>query len=81
MPTSMDVPSMTVGHLETPSPFTPHGIKGGGEAGRLMAPAAISSAIDDALSAYGVRVDTMPATPARIAAWVRRARPAGVGDR
>jgi CO/xanthine dehydrogenase Mo-binding subunit len=81
MPTSMDVPSMTVGHLETPSPFTPHGIKGGGEAGRLMAPAAISSAIDDALSAYGVRVDTMPATPARIAAWVRRARPAGEGDR
>ncbi|HCU89297.1 MAG TPA: carbon monoxide dehydrogenase [Gammaproteobacteria bacterium] len=70
MPTSMDIPAMKIAHLETPSPFTPHGIKGGGEAGRLMAPAAISSAIEDALVHHKVRVDTMPATPTRISAWI-----------
>ncbi|MEM7465875.1 MAG: xanthine dehydrogenase family protein molybdopterin-binding subunit [Pseudomonadota bacterium] len=71
IPTSMDIPEIKVAHLETPSPFTPHGIKGGGEAGRLMAPAAISSAIDDALSAYHVRVNEIPATPERIAGWIQ----------
>ena len=72
MPTSMDIPAIKVAHLQTPSPFTPHGIKGGGEAGRLMAPAALSSAIDDALKRYQVRVNEIPATPERIAAWVSK---------
>ena len=30
---------MTVAHLETPSPFTPYGIKGAGEGGRMLTPA------------------------------------------
>ncbi len=66
IPTSMDVPELKIGHQETPSPYTPHGIKGGGEAGRMMAPAAISAAIDDALEDHGVRVRRLPATPERI---------------
>ena len=70
IPTSMDVPELTIGHQETPSPYTPHGIKGGGEAGRMMAPAAISSAIDDALRDHGVRVRRLPATPERIVGWM-----------
>jgi CO/xanthine dehydrogenase Mo-binding subunit len=49
MPTALDVPEVNIGHEQTPSPITAHGIKGGGEAGRLMAPGAISAAIDDAL--------------------------------
>ena len=51
IPTAMEVPEVTIGHCETPSPWTPHGIKGGGEGGRMMAPAAIAAAIDDALRA------------------------------
>ncbi len=39
LPLSMDVPAMTVAHLETPSPFTPYGIKGAGEGGRMLTPA------------------------------------------
>jgi len=66
MPTAMDVPEMRIGHEETPSPITANGVKGGGEAGRLMAPSALSSAIDDALREYGVRVLDLPATPERI---------------
>ena len=43
LPLSMDVPAMTVAHLETPSPFTPYGIKGAGEGGRMLTPAILSA--------------------------------------
>jgi CO/xanthine dehydrogenase Mo-binding subunit len=72
MPTAMEVPELLIGHEETPSPLTEHGIKGGGEAGRMMAPAAISSAIDDALLDFGVRVTELPATPERLVDWMGR---------
>jgi CO/xanthine dehydrogenase Mo-binding subunit len=74
IPTSMDVPMVKCGHHETPSPYTPYGIKGGGEGGRMMAPAAIFSAIDDALAPLGVRMRELPATPERIAAAIAEAR-------
>lgn len=70
IPTSMDVPELKIGHQETQSPYTPHGIKGGGEAGRMMAPAAISSAIDDALRDFNVRMRRLPATPERVLNWI-----------
>ena len=70
MPTAMEAPELKIGHEETPSPITVHGIKGGGEAGRMMAPSAISAAIDDALSSYGVYVRELPATPERIVQWI-----------
>ncbi|MBA2642615.1 MAG: xanthine dehydrogenase family protein molybdopterin-binding subunit, partial [Actinobacteria bacterium] len=38
LPSSMDVPEMTVDHQETPSPYTPYGIKGAGEGGRMLSP-------------------------------------------
>ena len=38
IPTAMEVPELIIGHQETPSPFTVHGIKGGGEAGRRKGP-------------------------------------------
>jgi CO/xanthine dehydrogenase Mo-binding subunit len=72
IPTSMEVPDLAIDHKETPSPFTVHGIKGAGEGGRMMAPAAISAAIDDALSEYGVRCSELPATPGRIVRWIEQ---------
>jgi CO/xanthine dehydrogenase Mo-binding subunit len=72
IPGALDVPDVNIGHEETPSPLTTHGIKGGGEAGRLMAPGALSAAIDDALRDYGVRVTELPATPERIVAWIEQ---------
>ena len=36
----------------------------------MMAPAAISSAIDDALKDHGVRVTRLPATPERVVDWI-----------
>jgi CO/xanthine dehydrogenase Mo-binding subunit len=73
LPTSMDVPTIKCGHFETPSPYTPYGIKGGGECGRMMAPGAIFAAIDDALEPFGVRVRHLPATPERIVEALERA--------
>ena len=70
MPTAMEVPELLIGHEETPSPITEYGIKGGGEAGRMMAPGAISAALDDALREYDVHVTDLPATPERILDWV-----------
>ena len=74
LPSSMDVPVMTVGHQETPSPFTPYGIKGAGEGGRMLSPAIMSAAIEDALSAYGVQVTSLPITPEQIVEWVAKGK-------
>ena len=74
IPTAMEVPELKFGHHETPSPWTPHGIKGGGEGGRMMAPAAINVAVNDALAPLGVRLTELPLTPDRILAAIRAAR-------
>jgi CO/xanthine dehydrogenase Mo-binding subunit len=50
LPSALDAPTMTVGHHETPSPYTAYGIKGAGEGGRMLTPAIMSAAIEDALS-------------------------------
>ena len=64
-------PAIRVGHVETPSPFTEYGIKGGGEGGRMGAPGALSGAIEDALAQYGVRCDELPLTPRKVRELVR----------
>jgi CO/xanthine dehydrogenase Mo-binding subunit len=74
IPSAMEVPELVIGHVETPSPYTPHGIKGGGEGGRMMAPAAINAAVNDALAPLGVRLTELPMTPERILSAIREAR-------
>ena len=49
-----------VGHIETPSPLNPLGIKGAGEAGVIPGSACLAAAIEDAA---GVRIDRMPISP------------------
>ena len=75
IPTSMEVPEMTVEFLETPSPYTAYGIKGGGEGGRLAAPSAIAAAVEDALAPFGVRIRELPATPLRIVQVLEQSEP------
>ena len=74
LPTALEVPAFEIGHVETPSPFTEYGVKGGGEGGRMIAPAAIAAAVEDALAPFGVRVDEVPLTPERIVNLVEAAR-------
>ena len=69
--------NIRVGHVETPSPFTEFGIKGGGEGGRMGAPPAIAAAVEDALRPLGVKVDGLPITPMRVRELIREASAGG----
>ena len=74
LPGAPDVPNVEVHHHETPSPFTEYGVKGGGEGGRMVAPPAVTRAVEDALSPFGIKIDEMPITMEKISTWVRGAR-------
>ncbi|WP_052889282.1 xanthine dehydrogenase family protein molybdopterin-binding subunit [Thermogemmatispora carboxidivorans] len=74
LPSASDVPAIEVYHHETPSPFTAYGVKGGGEGGRMVAPPAVTSAIEDALRPFGISIDEMPITPEKIVRWVKEAQ-------
>lgn len=71
LPLASDVPRIDVEHIQTPSPLTPFGVKGAGEAGIAGPAAAIASAIEDALSDILVKeLTSTPLTPWAIAASV-----------
>ena len=75
IPTLHELPEdVRAGHVETPSPFTEFGIKGGGEGGRMGAPPAVAAAIEDALKPLGVKIDELPVTPQRLRALIRAAQ-------
>ena len=75
MPGAYEVPDiLEVGHVETPSPFTEFGIKGGGEGGRMGAPMAIAHAVEDALAPFNIKVDELPLTPKRVRTLIRDAQ-------
>ena len=63
MPRSHNLPSFKAEIVEVLSPSNLLGIKAGGEGGTTPALAAVVGAIIDALSVFGVRDITMPATP------------------
>ena len=66
LPSAHEVPSITIVDHCTPSPLTEFGQKGSGEAGYLGSPAAIASAVNDALQPRGASIDALPMTPQAI---------------
>jgi carbon-monoxide dehydrogenase large subunit len=74
LPTAMEVPNIAVGHVETPSPLNPEGIKGAGEGGTMPVPAVIANAIDDALAPLGVVVERASISPSRVLELIAAAR-------
>ena len=66
LPGSTDVPNIEVKLVEYPSQLNPLGVKGVGESGCVPAAGAIISAIENALSPFGVRIEEYPVTPARL---------------
>jgi aerobic carbon-monoxide dehydrogenase large subunit len=74
LPRASDVPAIRVLHMETPSPHTEFGMKGIGEGGAVGPPAAIVSAVNDALFRLGAQVHDLPLTPARILAAIEAAK-------
>jgi carbon-monoxide dehydrogenase large subunit len=69
-----EVPNVEVSFVEFPSPLNPLGVKGVGESGCVPAAAAIVSAIESALSPFGVRITAYPVTPARLLALLQNAK-------
>ncbi len=63
VPTASESPSVAIYHLETPCDQTETGAKGMGEGGTIGAPAAVVSAINDALRDYDADIDAVPVTP------------------
>ncbi len=65
VPTSAEIPAIEITHLET----VPDGevdFRGVGEGGALVAPAALTNAIADALAPFGVRITEQYLPPSRI---------------
>ena len=63
MPTCLDLPMIETVLIEVPNPGHPYGVRGVGEVPIVPPPAAIANAI---YRAIGVRMDTLPMSPARI---------------
>jgi carbon-monoxide dehydrogenase large subunit len=74
MPTALDIPEVTIGHMQTPSPYTELGTKGMGEAPLISSKAAVIAAVEDALAPLGIRINESPATRQRIRQWVKAAQ-------
>jgi CO/xanthine dehydrogenase Mo-binding subunit len=60
LPSAHEIPEVEIVHHCTPSPFTVLGQKGSGESGYLGAPAAVASAINDALAPLGIVMSKLP---------------------
>ncbi len=65
IPSAMEVPSMDIGHEETPSPLNPLGTKGAGEAGAIPVGALYAQAIENALN-YEVEINEIPLSPHKL---------------
>jgi carbon-monoxide dehydrogenase large subunit len=66
LPTAAEVPMLETFYKESPSPLNPLGAKGVGEVGTIPAAPAVVSAIEDALTPFGVRIAETPILPERL---------------
>ena len=66
MPTACDVPRIEIAHLETVPLDADVNFRGVGEGGMIVTPPTVVSAIEDALSPFGVRIYEQHLPPARI---------------
>jgi 2-furoyl-CoA dehydrogenase large subunit len=64
--TTLETPHIEIEHSPVPDPFTTLGQKAAGEGAAIPSPAAIASAVEDALSPLGVKVRQLPLSPERV---------------
>jgi carbon-monoxide dehydrogenase large subunit len=72
--TATEMPHIENMYRESPTPLNPLGVKGVGECGVVPVCAALASAIEDALTPFGVHVAQMPIFPAHIVAMIEERR-------
>jgi aerobic carbon-monoxide dehydrogenase large subunit len=73
VPTTAEIPSIEIHHLETLTDASITCAKGVGEGGTIGAPAALLNAVSDALAPCGIGIFEMPITPQRISQMLREA--------
>ncbi len=66
LPTAPGIPRLEILTHCSPSPLNPLGVKGVGENGIIPVAAAVTSAVEDALSPFGVRISEIPILPQRL---------------
>jgi carbon-monoxide dehydrogenase large subunit len=71
---AVELPSVEVVHMETPTPINAIGAKGIGESGTIGSTPAIQSAVVDAVSHLGVKHIEMPCTAERVWRAINNAR-------
>jgi carbon-monoxide dehydrogenase large subunit len=78
LPSAPEVPMIATLFKETPSPLNPLGAKGAGEVSTIPTAAAVISAIENALSPFGVRIAQVPVMPYKLMELIAGAK-AGAG--
>lgn len=73
LPSAHEIPPVTDVEHCTPSPMTSLGQKGTGEGGYLGAPAAMASAVNDALAPLGIEINELPIRARDIEAAIHEA--------
>ncbi|MDP8926311.1 MAG: xanthine dehydrogenase family protein molybdopterin-binding subunit [Actinomycetota bacterium] len=76
VPTATEIPNIEILHLETPCEYTETGAKGMGEGGTMGAPAAVASAVADALAHLDIEIDRLPITPDYLRAAIKESQEA-----
>jgi carbon-monoxide dehydrogenase large subunit len=76
LPTACDVPNIELIHLHAASSLNPLGLKGVGEGGTIAPPAAIANAVADALSPFGIEINSTPIRPEQLLMKIQASRPA-----
>ena len=76
-----DLPAIEIIPCNRPNHLTPAGLKGMSEGGVMGSIGALSNAISDALSQFGVVAEDQPFTPARLTSWITNHRSVGQGSR
>lgn len=74
--TASETPPMRLLHLSSPTNLNPLGIKGVGESGVLPIPAAIISAVENALSPFRVRINHAPISPPEVVNLIAKSQAA-----
>src|SRR2546430_13974749 len=78
VPTATEAPrEIESAHVVSPSPLTPLGSKGLGEAPSMTVPAVIANAASDARAPLGLRITQLPMTPSSLGHLIRDAQKTG----
>ena len=73
-PTACETPRVEIEHAPVPSPFSVLGQKAAGEGAAIPSPAAIASAVEDALQPFGLKIRELPLSPEVIWRMIHQGR-------